>query len=312
MKWTIHVESYLKQRRQLGYLLVTEGQSLKQFALFAEQQHILPPLTLSHALAWANLAPSKSSIAIARRLSLLRTFFRYLKTIWPDTSVIPTKLVGPTHRRLAPYIFSEAEIIQLMEAADTLVPTSTLRPITIRTVIGLIAATGLRPGEAVRLKQHEVDLSNAQLTICHSKSWSHRYVPLASSTVYALLDYEKTRSHHAVESESDAFFLLSETRALDIRSADYAFGLLRKKLGLVDLLSERNPRLYDLRHSFVCHRVLAWYEAGENVDALMPQLSRYLGHKKISDTYYYLSAIPELMDCTVKHFKALTCIGGGQ
>ena len=79
--------------------------------------------------------------------------------------------------------------------------------------------------------------------------------------------------------------ILSKTRALDIRSADYAFGLLREKLGLVNLLGGRNPRLYDLRHSFVCHRVLAWYEAGENVDALMPQLSRYLGHKKISDTY---------------------------
>jgi len=312
MKWTTHVELYLKQRRQLGYLLTTEGRYLQQFALFAEQQHILPPLTLSDALTWANLAPSKSPIAIARRLSLLRPFFRYLKTIWLDTAAIPTKLVGPTHRRLAPYIFDETEIVQLMEAADTLAPTSILRPITMRTLIGLIAATGLRPGEAVRVKQHEVDLSNAQITICHSKGWSHRYVSLTSSTVDALLDYEKIRSHHAIESESDAFFLLSQTRALDIRSADYAFGLLHEKLGLVDLLGARKPRLYDLRHSFVCHRVLAWYEAGENVDALMPQLSRYLGHKKISDTYYYLSAIPELMDCTVKHFEALTCIGGGQ
>ncbi len=122
------------------------------------------------------------------------------------------------------------------------------------------------------------------------------------------MDYEKIRSHHVAKCQSDAFFLLSQTRALDIRSADYAFGLLRKKIGLDDLLNGRNPRLYDLRHSFVCHRVLAWYEAGENVDALMPQLSRYLGHKKISDTYYYLSAIPELMACTVKHFKALTCL----
>ena len=310
MKWTTHVELYLKQRRQLGYLLITEGRYLQQFALFAEQQHILPPLTLSHALTWANLAPSKSSIAIARRLSSLRPFFRYLKLIWPDTAVISTKLVGPTHRRLAPYIFSETEIIQLMEAADTLVPTSVLRSITMRTVIGLLAATGLRPGEAVRLKQHDVDLANAQVIVYRSKGWSHRYVPLTPSTVDALLDYEKIRAHHVVKCDADAFFLLSQTRALDIRSADYAFGLLRKKLGLVDLLSGRNPRLYDLRHSFVCRRVLAWYEAGENVDALMPQLSRYLGHKKISDTYYYLSAIPELMACTVKHFKELTFVGG--
>lgn len=312
MKWTTHVKLYLKQRHQLGYQLVIEGRLLQQFALFAEQQHILPPLTLSHALTWANLAPSKSSIAIARRLSLLRPFFRYIKAVWPDTAIIPTKLVGPTHRRLSPYIFSETEIVQLMAATNTLAPTSTLRAITMRTLIGLLAATGLRPGEAVRLKRHEVDLSNGVITIYHSKGWSQRCVPLTSSTVDALLAYEKIRTHRAPKCQFDAFFLLSETRVLDIRSADYAFGLLRKQIGHVDLLSGRNPRLYDLRHSFVCHRVLAWYEANENVDALMPQLSRYIGHKKISDTYYYLSAIPELMACTVKHFKAVACTGDEQ
>lgn len=153
MKWTTYVTSYLKQRRELGYALVTEGRSLYQFALFVEQQHTIPPLLLSHALNWANLAPSKSSIAIARRLSLLRPFFRYLKTIWPDTPIIPTKLVGPTHRRLPPHIFSEIEVVQLMDATNTLAPTSALRTITMRTLIGLLAATGLRPGEAIRLKR---------------------------------------------------------------------------------------------------------------------------------------------------------------
>ncbi len=310
MKWTTHVERYLKQQHQLGYKLISEGRSLHQFALYTEQQNTQPPLTVSHALTWANLAPSTSSIAIARRLSLLRPFYRYLKTRWPDTAIIPTRLVGPTHRRLSPYIFSDADIIQLMDATTTLTPTTVLRAITLRTLIGLLAATGCRPGEAVRLKQHEVDLSNATITISHSKGWSQRTVPLAPSTVDALRVYEKDRAHHTPQCQLDAFFLLSQTRALDIRSADYAFGLLRKRCGFVDFLRSRQPRLYDLRHSFVCHRVLAWIDAGDNVDALMPQLSRYLGHKKISDTYYYLSAIPELMACTVKHFNALTCTGG--
>lgn len=310
MRWTTHVELYLKQKHQLGYQLVSEGRYLHQFALYTEQRHYLPPLTVSHALTWANLAPSASPIAIARRLSVLRSFYHYLKTTWPDTAIIPTRLAGPTHRRLAPYIFSNSDILQLMDATATLVPTTTLRAITLRTLIGLLAATGCRPGEAVRLKQHEVNLTNAVITIGQSKGWSQRIVPLTSSTVDALRIYETIRLHHAPHCQLDAFFLLSQTRAIDIRSVDYAFALLRKHCGFMDHLRSRQPRLYDLRHSFVCHRVLAWINAGENVDALMPSLSRYLGHKKISDTYYYLSAIPELMACTLKQFNTVTCIGG--
>lgn len=312
MKWSSCVVSYLKQRRELGYELVIEGRSLHQFALFAEEQHVVPPLLLSHALNWANLASSKSSIAIARRLSLLRSFFRYLKTIWPDTPIIPTKLVGPTHRRLPPYIFSEIEVVRLMNATKTLAPTSALRAITIRTLIGLLAATGIRPGEAIRLNRQAVDLTNAEFTIFQSKGWSQRFVPLTTSTVDALRIYERIRARQVPSSPSDAFFLLTESRPLDIRSADYAFGLLRKMVGLVDSINGRNPRLYDLRHTFVCRRVLKWYEAGENVDALMPHLSRYLGHKKVSDTYWYLSAIPELMACTAKRFASPYCAGDEQ
>lgn len=310
MNWTALVESYLKQRHQLGYALISEGRCLLNFAAYAEQQKEPTSLTVSLALGWANLAPSGSSIAIARRFSLLRPFSRYLKSIKSETVLLPTKLVGTTHRRLPPYIFSEGDIIRLMDAANTLVPKEGLRPVTIRTLIGLLAATGLRPGEGVRLQRTAVNLKKGELTVFQSKGWHQRIIPLAGSTIEAIKEYEIIRDHHAPVAQSDAFFLLDHAHPLNIRAADHAFGVLRKQLRLSYKLNGRYPRLYDLRHTFVCRRVMAWYEMGEEVNHLMPQLSRYLGHQKVSDTYWYLTSIPALMACAANRFADFSNAGG--
>lgn len=311
MNWTALIQDYLKQRRQLGYQLTIEGRQLLNFARYAEQQGAKLPLTVSLASDWAGLAPSGSSIAIARRVSLLRPFSRYLHTIDPASGILPTRLLGPTHRRLPPFIYSEEDIAGLMTACDSLFSIVGLRPHTMRTLIGLLVSTGLRPGEAVRLKQQEINLREGELTINSSKGWKRRFVPLLTSSVAALEAYQQRRDHLVPCRPTDAFFVTDSGRPLDIRAADYAFGLLRSHLGLGYQNNGRRPRLYDIRHTFVCNRLLAWYEANELVDTLMPQLSQYIGHKKVSDTYWYIQSIPSLMNSAAHRFEHHQHAAGG-
>ena len=311
MNWTSLVKSYLTHKRQLGYSLLSEGYYLHNFALYAEQQKE-KALTVTLALRWANHAPSGSDIAIARRFSLLRPFSCYLRALGYDSAVLPTHFVGPTHRRLTPYIFSELELSQLMEATHQLYPERGLRPLTMKTFIGLLASAGLRPGEAVRLLSQDIDLNKGEITIHNSKGWKQRLVPLSSSTVEALKVYTNLRDCMDPLHLTDTFFKLDYQRSFNIRSADYAFGLLRESIGLSIKLNGRYPRLYDLRHTFVCRRIISWYQAGIDVDSKIAQLAHYLGHKKVSDTYWYMTAIPELMSCAAKRFSGSLFTGSSR
>lgn len=309
MKWTAIAQDYLNQRRLLGYALVSEGRCIQDFSVFADQQQA-QPVTIALALDWASRAPSGSGIAISRRFSMLRPFFRYASGIKQSVPVLPKKYVGITHRRLAPFIFSDSLILQLMEASNTLASRQGLRPATMQALIGLLASTGLRPGEAVRLARAAINHTAGEINIYDSKNWRHRIVPLSPSTLCALEHYQSIRDRIQPIPTSGAFFLRDDGQPLDIAAADYAFGLLRKQLDLTSTLSGHLPRLYDLRHSFVCKRIISWYHAGVNVDALMPQLSRYLGHKKVTATYWYISAIPELMECAAHKFTLFSNKGG--
>lgn len=296
MNWILLVEDYLKQRRQMGYQLLIEGQQLLNFARYAERKKAKLPLTVALARNWGSSAPSGSPIAMARRVSLLRPFSQYLNSLDPTQVILPTRLMGPTHRRLPPFIYSKEDITGLMTACDSLFSIVGLRPHTLRTLIGLLVSTGLRPGEAVRLKQHEVKLPEKVLAINSSKGWKHRIVPVTTSTVAALQVYQRRRDQLVPCKTTDAFFVSDYGQPLSIFAADYAFGLIRTHQGLSHQNNGRRPRLYDMRHTFVCHRLLAWYEANENIDGLMPLLSQYIGHKKVSDTYHYIQSIPALMN----------------
>lgn len=193
MNWTLLVESYLAQQRQLGYLLVSEGHCLHDFAQFAARQETTPALTIELALNWANLAPSGSDIAIARRFSTLRPFSRYLYINGHGSVVLPSHFIGPTHRRLPPFIFTDSDIIRLMDATNQLLPVNGLRKTTIKTLIGLLASTGQRPGEAVRLRCQDVNLNEGEITINYSKGWKQRCIPISPSTVDALSAYATER-----------------------------------------------------------------------------------------------------------------------
>ncbi|EGV27614.1 integrase family protein [Thiorhodococcus drewsii AZ1] len=306
LHWTSmpeRVGTYLRTRRALGFALVIEGQQLERFAAFAEQQGYQGPFTLPLALAWANASRTPEGLGPARRLEVLRPFAKYCQLFEPDTEVPPRRLFGPAHRRLPPHIYTQDELAQLLDAAAQLRPTAGLRPVTIRTLLGLLAATGLRVGEALRLKDADVDLEQQIIEVRQSKFRKSRLLPIHSSTCGALAEYLTVRDRLLGRRPAETLLVFDNARAITTPQADYAFQQLRKQLGWERPLDGSAPRLYDLRHSFVCWRLLAWYRDGLDVNRKLAHLATYLGHAKVSDTYWYLTGIPELMAIAAARFE---------
>lgn len=289
------VDAYLSARRALGYELRIEGEQLRRFAQFAEERRHRGALTLELALAWANAPERQSAIGPARRLEPLRPFAEYCALFEPETEVPPPRLLGPAHRRITPYIYSDADITAMLDAARQLGPCDGLRPVTMRCLLGLLAATGLRISEALSLHRDDVDLDPGLLTVRVSKFRKSRLVPLHPTAREALADYACVRDRCIAQPADPMFFLFDNGRAVNDAQARYAFGQIRSSLGWDRLPGGRRPRLYDLRHAFACKRLLGWYAEGVDVQWAIPHLATYLGHCKVSDTYWYLTGIPELM-----------------
>lgn len=316
MHWTSmseRVGAYLRTRRALGFALVIEGQQLERFAVFAAQQGHQGPLTLAVALAWAQTSRTPEGLGPARRLEVLRPFAKYCQLFEPDTEVPPPRLLGPAHRRLPPHIYSQEEVATLLAATAQLHPTAGLRPVTIHTLLGVLAATGLRVGEALRLQDGDVDLEQQVLQVRQSKFRKSRLLPIQASTRDALAEYMTVRNHVLGHHRTPALLVFDNGRALTVAQADYAFQQLRKHLDWKPPYTDPAPRLYDLRHSFVCWRLLAWYRDSLDVNRKLPHLATYLGHAKVSDTYWYLTGIPELMAIAAERFEqAATAVGEAQ
>ncbi len=306
-KWSSmqeRVEAYLQVHRSVGYILRIEGQQLQSFACFADQRGHQGHITLDLAVAWAINSQRNCQITRARRLEVVRPLARYCAVFEPKTEIPPSHFFGPARRRLTPYIYSDREIEQLLETTDSLLPRQGLRPVTMRCLLALLAATGLRISEALRLSRNDVDLTQGLLQVRMTKFRKSRYVPLHPTTCDALCDYARFRDQRLPVVQNTAFFLLDNGHALQYRQALHAFHRIRVQLGWDVDASGRRPRLYDLRHTFVCKRLLAWYEEDVDVDRMMPLLSTYLGHAKVSDTYWYLTGIPALMAIVAARFES--------
>jgi integrase len=303
------VEDYLSARRRLGYKLQAEGGELHRFARFAEEHGHSGALTVDIALAWANTSKGTSVLCRAKRLEMVRGLAKYCVLFEPDTEIPPPRLLGRAHHRVAPHIYTAQEIAKLLEAAGELQPQQGLRPATLRCLLGLLAATGLRISEALHLTHADVDFQHKVLLVKETKFRKSRYVPLHSTTNIALDDYARFRDRRVpLASPSASFFLLDNGRPLNYRQALYAFQSIRQQLGWKSP-GKRPPRLHDLRHTFACRRLLAWYEEGVDVNRAILLLSVYLGHGKVSDTYWYLTGIPPLMAIAAKRFERIASEG---
>jgi integrase len=286
------LEQYLTIRRALGFKLAGEGRLLADFVSFADQAGI-HTLTTEVALAWATLPPQGSPGWLARRLRAVRGFARYLQTLDPATEIPPADLLPARSGRATPYLYSDAEIVALMAAAPQLAPP--LRAATFETLIGLLAVTGLRIGEAMRLDRDDIDWSNQLLSVRDSKYGKSRQVLLHRSTLDALGSYGERRDRLCRRPQAPSFFVSTRGTRL-VHSTIYpSFRSLLRQAGLAQRSSSCRPRVHDLRHSFAVKTLLGWYRDGDDVSVRMPLLSTYLGHVDPAATYWYLSAAPELL-----------------
>ncbi|WP_090593715.1 tyrosine-type recombinase/integrase, partial [Mycolicibacterium brumae] len=250
-------------------------------------------VTVELALRWATEPVGADPVWHGARLSAVRGFARYLAAIDPATEIPPADLLPGRSHRAVPYLYTDAEIAALMAEARNL--RSRLRGMTYATLIGLLAATGLRIGEAIALDRGDVDLPGALITVRNAKFGKSRQLPLHSSVTNALTCYAETRDALCPSPRTDAWFVSNAGTRLIYKNAHEVFHQLTERVGLRARGPRCRPRPHDLRHTFAIATVLDWYRDGDDVASRMPLLSTYLGHVSPSDTYWYLSAAPELL-----------------
>jgi integrase len=287
---------YLQLRHSLGHELAEAGWLLPGLVAYLDARG-LPTVTIEAALAWAQQAPKSPAGRVTtvgpRRMTAARGFARYLSGIDPGTEVPPLGLMPRRAPWRRPFIYSAADIGALLEAARQAI-VSPLRAATYQTLIGLLAASGLRIGEAIKLDRSDVDWAQGVLLIRESKFGKSRLVPLHPSSMQALEGYARLRDHLQPRPAEPAFFVSLNRKRLLYAVVQLTFRQLIDSAG-IGATAPSPPRLHDLRHTFAVRALLGWYRAGEDVQSKIPALSTYLGHREPASTYWYLSAAPELL-----------------
>ncbi len=286
-----HLEEYLRLRRSLGFQLDYPGRLLPTLIEYIDAAGA-ETITTDLAVTWAKLPQNVQPLHWAHRLSAARGFARYLQTINPATEVPPRDVFGARQQRPTPYLWSEEDIQRLLDRARLLEPE--LRAASCGALLGLLAATGMRIGEAVSLERGDVDLADAVIRIRDGKFHRSRLVPIHESTVTALRTYASRRDQLCPMPELSAFFISDATRALTTGSVRSSFIQMTTELGL--RTADVHPLLHSLRHTFAVRTIINWLRTGVDIDVMMPVLATYLGHVNPVGTYWYLQASPELME----------------
>jgi len=289
------LRDYLSLRRSLGFKLEREGSLLPDFVAFLDKFRS-PVITSALALAWAMQPAAATTYWWAARLSMVRTFARYAHTLDPRTEIPPHDVLPRTRPRLQPYIYADAEVVGLMDATQHI--QDPFRALTLRTLIGLLASTGMRVGEAIDLNRTDLDSKEGILTIRDSKFGKSREVPLHPTALEAIEHYANQRHRRFPRPPSPAFFLSLAGSRLIYQNVHLTFLRLVQWAGLAHR-KPRRPRIHDLRHAFAVRTLIDWHQAGLDAERQLPVLSTYLGHTNPSSTYWYLSAVPELLGAAV-------------
>ncbi len=295
------VESYLAMRQALGYKLQLPGAALRQFAAFLERQGA-SHITTALALRWAQESSHVQPAQWANRLSFVRTFARYWSATDPKTEIPPVGILPYRYNRTAPYLYTDEQIQRLLEAAQEIPPATGFSRWTYPTLFGLLAVSGLRVGEIIALQREDVDLRQGLLTIRLTKFRKSRLIPLHPSTCEALKRYVRQRNHRFPRG-NPRFFVSDQGTPLIDSMVRWTFVKLSRQIGLRGPLDRFGPRLHDLRHRFAIQTMLDWYRSGVDVEQRLPVLSTWLGHAHVSNTYWYLSATPELLALSAKRLE---------
>jgi integrase/recombinase XerD len=287
-------EDYLAIRRSLGFKLGTQGRVLMDFVAHLEHNG-METVTTEVAVQWATKPTGTSRLWHAMRLGVARRFAAHLQLLDPGCQVPPPDLLPERHRRLPPRLFSADDIAALMAEARRLRPS--FRAATAETVIGLLAVTGLRAGELIRLNRADVDLTAGALAVSATKFNKSRVLALHDTTIEALRAYAILRDQRWPGTCSPAFFMSTKGNRLSQSALNATFTALARAAGLGPAPASRGrrPTPHGLRHSFAVTTLIDWYHADDDVQARLPALSAFMGHTQPKDTYWYLSAVPELL-----------------
>ncbi|MFV2008000.1 MAG: tyrosine-type recombinase/integrase [Longimicrobiales bacterium] len=294
------LRDYLTLRRSLGFKLEREGSLLPDFVAFLDKSGS-PVITSALALAWATQPSAATAHWWATRLSMVRAFARYVRTIDARTEVPPQDALPRTRPRQQPYIYSDADVMGLMAVTHRI--GDPFRAHTYRTLIGLLASTGMRVGEAIDLDRTDLDRQDGVLTVRDAKFGKSREIPLHSTTLEAIEDYARHRRRRFSRPVNSAFLLSLAGSRLLYQNVHLTFLRLVEWAGLSDR-KPRRPRIHDLRHAFAVRTLIDAYRAGLDVERQLPVLSTYLGHVNPSSTYWYLSAVPELLGAAAQRLES--------
>jgi integrase len=296
------VQDYLTMRRSFGYVLAGQDRPLADFARYLNQIG-LETVTVEAALEWA-VQPASSQLRHFQRLAMVRGFATYLQAVDPACEVPPRELLREGRRRVPPHIYSAAEITALMSESLRLRPA--LRALTIKTAIGLLAVTGMRSGEVIHLDRDHVDLVTGRLRVIATKFNKSRELALHPSTIGALDLYRNARDRQWPQPATARFFVSIRGNGLSQSSLEHDFAQLLGQAGMAPPPGSRarRARLHDLRHSFAVTTLIGWYRANLDVQAMLPALSAQLGHVDPASTYWYLTAVPELLSAASQRAQA--------
>jgi integrase/recombinase XerD len=300
------VAHYLALRRTLGFKLGRTETRLRQFLAFMEGKRTTR-ITSSLALEFATEASELDPRTKAHRLSAVRGFARHLAATDPTVEIPPFGLLPSGSKRAHPYLYSEKELQRLLAGAKAY-PSwnrfpgllwSRFQAQTFYCLFGLLAVTGMRVGEALKLRPEDIDWNAGVLTIHRAKFDKSRLVPLHPTTVKALATFVRHRDRFFAQLPSTPklahLFVTSRGTPIPVTQVNRVFLTISRQIGLRAPNARRGPRLHDMRHRFAVETLLRWYRQGEQPDRLLPVLATYLGHTHVSGTYWYLSSTPELM-----------------
>jgi integrase/recombinase XerD len=291
---------YLHVRRALGYKLEREGRDLPRFVEFVEHRGATV-ITTELALAWAIQPVDASALYWRQRLSMVRGFARYVRASDPRTEVPPADLLPAKKRRAVPYLYSDAEVEQLMRAARKIRPP--LKAVTIETIIGLLAVTGMRIGEVIALDRDDVELPESRLTVRRDKNGKSREIALHPSTVRALDAYARVRDELCPHPKDPSFLITAAGGRLHRGTVWHEFDRLRRYCGLDYDTLGHSACIHDLRHTFVLRTLLGWYREDGDVEAQLPLLATFLGHVEPSSTYWYFESAPQLLALALERLE---------
>jgi integrase/recombinase XerD len=300
-RWSSVVDDYLQIRRAMGYKLVQDGRMLHTFAAHldaAGAEHI----TIDDAVAWASGFGQAGAAWRAGRLTIIRGFARYVEALDPATEVPPVGLLPEVKHWIVPHIYSDSQVAAIVAEAGRLKHPH--RADTYQTLIGLLVVTGMRIGEIVRLDRGDVDLESGVLTIRNTKFGKSRDVPVHSTTIDALSAYAARRDRRRPAAKSPAFFTSSTGTRLLRDNVSTVFPTLVRAAGIDSAPGRRRPRAHDLRHTFAVRCLIDWHRDGADVRQRLPLLSTYLGHVDPANTYWYLTAVAELVELVAERLDA--------